>query len=133
MPNLFIPFAPEYSLQIPAQVSVWMGWGTWLILLIFSAVRMQQKPIKLDRKLLAWFAGLSVSILIFTPFLGAAVNADLPIVSDGRLFQYMMILAAVPWLIAGGILGPLPAIMLAGISGLLYAFLGSTHIFTPLS
>ena len=44
----------------------------------------------------------------------------------------MMILATVPWLIAGGILGPLPAIMLAGISGLLYAFLGSTHIFTPL-
>ena len=66
MPNLFIPFAPEYSLQIPAQVSVWMGWGAWLIFLIFSAVRMQQKPIKLDRKLLAWFAGLSVSIVNYS-------------------------------------------------------------------
>jgi PAS domain S-box-containing protein len=132
MSNFLIPFSPEYSLQIPDQVSVWMGWGVWLVFLIFSAVRMQQKPIKLDRKSLVWFAGLSVSILIFTPFLGTAVNLDLPIVSDGRLFQYMMSLAAVPWLIAGGILGPLPAIMLAGISGLLYAFLGSTHIFTPL-
>ena len=132
MPDILTPFAPEYSLQLPDQVSIWIVWGIWLTLLIISAVRLQQKPIKLDRGLLAWFAGLSVSILIFTPFLGTAVNADLPIIPDSRLFQYMMILAAIPWMIAGGVLGPLPAIMLAGISGLLYAFLSSNQIFIPL-
>jgi PAS domain S-box-containing protein len=132
MSNIFTPFAPEYALQLPDQVSIWIVWGIWLTLIIISAVRLQQKPVKVDRRSLAWFAALSVSILIFTPFLGAAVNADLPIIPDNRLFQYMMILAALPWMIAGGVLGPLPAIMLAGISGLLYAFLSSNHIFIPL-
>jgi PAS domain S-box-containing protein len=43
-----------------------------------------------------------------------------------------MVFAAVPMMLAGGIIGSVPALLLGGVSGLLLAYLDSHHLFTSL-
>ena len=44
----------------------------------------------------------------------------------------LLVLAAVPWVLAGGILGPIPAAVLAGLSGLLIGIWSTHSPFTPI-
>ena len=127
MPEFIAPLLPEYAIQVPQSAVSLVGWAVWLGALIWLVLRNRDRQFELDRKSLAWLAFLSVLILIFTPFLGV------PIESENNLpAPHLMFLAALPWLAAGGILGLVPGVMLAGLSGVLLAYLDTHSIFTPL-
>ncbi len=118
----------EYSLKVPHDPLAIVLWILWFGVLVFLAFRFRERDTKLDKKSLIWLAGLSLSVLIFTPFFGVSLG-------DQHLAgasHYFMFFVAVPWLIAGGVLGTLPAALLAGMSGLLAAYLDTHSIFTPL-
>lgn len=123
---------PEYTIQIPKNPASLVVWMAWFGLLVFLAIRYRNREFKLDRGSLAWLALLSVLVLLLTPFLGVPVGSGFPeIPRDDRLL-HLMFFAAVPWMVAGGILGLVPAMLLAGFSGILLAYLDTHHIFTPL-
>ncbi len=82
--------------------------------------------------MLVWMAVLSILVLLFTPFLGVPISLEHDLFLDARPIQHWMFLAAVPWMMAGGLLGLLPSVVLAGMSGLLLAYLDTNTIFTPL-
>ena len=127
MPEFIAPLLPEYSIQIPQSAISLVGWLVWLAVLVGLAVRNRDRQFDLDRASLAWLALLSVLILILTPFLGVAIDID---GSEG--VPHLMLLAALPWMAAGGLLGLVPSVLLAGLSGVLLAYLDTHSIFTPL-
>lgn len=121
MTHILAPLMPEYTLQIPQDFLSLVGWVFWLGLLVFLTLRYRDQGRKFDRRSLIWLAVLSVLVLLLTPFLGFPVGQ-----------VHLMVFAALPWMLAGGVLGLVPAVMLAAVSGLLLAYLDTHSIFTPL-
>jgi len=109
-----------------------IGWALWFLILVFLTIRIRDRELRIDRRTLVWLAVLSVLILIFTPFFGLLPSFDNPGKLDTLPAQHLMFFAAVPWMMACGILGTLPGVLLGGISGLLLAYLDTHQIFTPL-
>ena len=126
MPSILAPLTPENTLQLPQAPLAWAGWLVWLGVLSLLTIRFRDRGFRIDRWSLVLMAVLSVSILILTPFFGIAPAGA----GDGQ--PHLMLFAALPWMIAGGMLGLVPAMMIAGVSGLLLAYLDTHHIFTPL-
>jgi PAS domain S-box-containing protein len=126
MPNIFTPLLPEYTLQFPRTPGAVAAWFLWLAVLVALVVWKRDRDFKLNRRSLAWLALLSILILVLTPFFG------IPVGEATGTQPHLMFLAAVPWLIAGGVLGLVPSMLLAGSSGLLLAYLDTHQFFTPL-
>jgi len=132
MLNYIAPFVNEFAIAIPEDPIAIIGWLVWFCLLVFIVIRIRDRNLKLDRQMLVWMAVLSISILLFTPFFGLLIPLENSNQIDARPVQHWMFLAAVPWLMAGGLLGILPSVLLSGMSGLLLAYLDTHNIFTPL-
>ncbi len=128
MLNLIAFRISDYTLEIPQDPLAIIVWLIWLALIVFSTVRYRDRDFKFGRKTLLWLATLSLSVLILTPFLDIPVNIN----AIGADSHQIVLFAAVPWLVAGGMVGMVPAVLLAGVSGLLTAYLHSYDIFTPL-
>jgi signal transduction histidine kinase len=128
MSNLITEQISEYSLDVPQNPIAIMVWVIWLAVIIMITIRNRDRDLKFDRKTLVWLAVLSLSVLLFTPLFGIPLKLDTSESESPKL----MVFAALPWLVAGGVLGVLPAVLLAGLSGLLMAYLKSHHVFTPL-
>lgn len=118
----------------------WLGWFVFLGLIIwvvwlgrgFSAIN----PKLTIANRLAQIAGLTILVLIFNLFIGIRlpVGAALPLpdIPQEPRGPAVMLLSAVPLLLAGGILGPIAAAALGFLAGAL-RFLWDTHsIFTSL-
>ncbi len=132
MTNFLAPLLPEYALQIPQSIAAWIGWAVWLAVLVYLSIRFRDRKFRFDRGSLAWLALLSVLILTFTPFLGVPVNTRFSAFGESITQPHLMFLAALPWLVAGGILGLVPSVLLASLSGILLGYLDTHHIFTSL-
>ncbi|MEA3326489.1 MAG: ATP-binding protein [Chloroflexota bacterium] len=132
MLNFIAPIIHEYAIAIPEDPIALIGWLIWFVLLVLIIIRIRDRDLSLDRQMLVGMAVLSISILIFTPFFGLAIPIDSFTQVDARPVQHWMFFAAVPWLLAGGLLGVLPSVFLSGMSGLLLAYLDTHNIFTPL-
>jgi len=130
--EIFAPLMPEYSINVPQDPIALTAWIVWFGVLVFIIVRFREETGKINRSSLVWMALLSLLVLGLTPFLGIPIDLDAGSHFDHRPVLHLMFFAAVPWLVAGGILGILPASLLAGFSGLLFSYLETHSIFTPL-
>lgn len=128
MTNFFTPLTNEFTLDIPDDPISWVGWVIWLGVLVFVTVRIRDEAFTLDRPLVVWFAILSILVMLVTPFMGFSVGGG----DENGQPIHLMVFAAVAWMLAGGVLGLTPAVLLAGITGLLLAYLDTHSIFTPL-
>lgn len=132
MSEILTPLVSPYSLQIPEDASALFGWVIGFMVIIGLGIGLRDRPFKMDRPALIWLALLSVLILVLTPFVGVLPRMS-PALGSGEVpIQHLMFFAAIPWMVAGGVLGVLPATVLAGLSGLLLAYLDTQNIFTPL-
>jgi PAS domain S-box-containing protein len=79
---------------------------------------------------------LAAFILITALFIGVRLPSGgalpLPGIPIDRLGPAVMVFIALPWLLAGGLLGTFPAAVLAGLSGLILALWDTRNPFTPL-
>ncbi|MFQ5615643.1 MAG: cache domain-containing protein, partial [Anaerolineales bacterium] len=129
---IFLPtlISETTYLQWPGSPVGWLGWFLFLMLLI----------------LLGWFwrgyqkgwnargwgiaAGLFVFELAATLFIGIRIPPGQALPAPGLLTSpvrpALMVFAALPWVLAAGLLGPFASMGLAGLSGLLLA-LFDTH------
>jgi PAS domain S-box-containing protein len=132
MSTFLTPLIPEYTLIIPEDTIMLIGWVIGLIGILILSLLLHDRAFKLTRPTLLWSAWLSVLILVATPFIGILPSMSPSLPAGEVPFRHLMFFASVPWMVAGGVLGVLPATILAGMSGLLLAYLDTHNIFTPL-
>jgi len=132
MKNFLIPLLPEYSIQIPQEPWSLIAWFVWFTGIIYVAIKLHDQERLIDRQKFVWLAFLSVLLLVLTPFFGIYPGSEGVISASYPPISYLMFFAAIPWMVSGGIIGLLPAVGLAGMSGVLLAYLDTHNIFTPL-
>ena len=126
---------PDGRILLPASPSAWIGWslaGFILVGLLWTTRRIN-KPLNRNKSLL--FVALAILAPITSLFFGFRLPpGSLPppeMVLDPK-GPAVMILSAVPWLLAGGLLGPFPSAVIALLSGLSLALFETHDLFTPI-
>jgi hypothetical protein len=132
MSEILVPFTSPYTIIIPDNRGALFGWVIGFIGIIILAIHLQDRSFRLTRTTLLWSAALSLLVLVLTPFIGILPRMSTALNPGDVPFLHLMFFAAVPWMVAGGVLGVVPSVLLAMISGLLLAYLDTNNIFTPL-
>lgn len=137
MDVIFTLLGESFFIGLP--VGLW-GWLAWMACLVLAAGLAWRAHALAP----AWNSRLSfvfIILLMLTPACVLLLGLRLPeagfLPPPGRpqlpTGPALMVLAAVPWVVAAGVLGPLPAALLAAFSGLLLAGFDSHNIFQPLT
>ncbi len=126
------------SLPFPAAPTLvgWLAWLTLLGLLIYNLFRWRESQPKWTIR--SWGLFLALFILVFPTSLyigfrlsspGALPLPNLPAEPPGSA---MMLFSAIPWTLAGGLLGPVGAAVLGAMAGLLRGVWDTYNLFTIL-
>lgn len=113
------------------------GWLGWVLLAgaILFGIRLWWEEPSVILKRRWWLALLLVFILPFTATFGLRIPGQtlpLPGVPATAGEPLLLFFAALPWVLAGGFLGPLPAVVIGAISGLLMGLYTTNSLFAPL-
>jgi PAS domain S-box-containing protein len=115
----------------------WVGWIAFIVWLgVISIFLRQWQKFQVPWTTKKWI--LFFVLVIFVPitsiFIGVRLPAGnalpLPDVAMEPQGRALMALSALPWMLAAGLLGPLPAAVLAALSGILLAILDTHTLFT---
>lgn len=112
----------------------WIGWVVIFVCLLFG-IRKWWERLDIVRE--RWWIALALLALtpLFTAFLGIRLPGEIRPMPDMPiefLPPALMFLAALPWVLAGGLLGPLPAVVLGALSGFILGYFETRSPFTPL-
>ncbi len=113
-----------------------LGWAGWLLLLgliVFLLVRWRKIGVN---KKMRW--GIFIATVILVPFTNLFLGLQLssgsalpePNIPAAPHNPTLMLFASLPWMLAGGFLGPLPAAIVGLLCGLTRALWDSHNIFT---
>ncbi|MCW5876125.1 MAG: HAMP domain-containing protein [Anaerolineales bacterium] len=114
------------------------AWAAWLLLgaLLLRWLWKQPRPAAWGRRQWLWALALlaltPVAILLFGLRLPSAGLLPIPALGPPPVAPLLPLLAALPWALAIARLGPVPGVLLAGLSGLLLAVWNTRSPFTPL-
>lgn len=116
-----------------------LGWLFWVALLGLAFWLYFQRPEKnkaLEKRHWLLFGGLFLLVIFANLFIGIYLKSStfmswpgVPLESPGAA---LMFFSSLPWIIAGGILGPLPAFLLGFLGGVVRAPFDSHTIFTAM-
>jgi PAS domain S-box-containing protein len=119
-------------------LSSWTGWlgiFIWLTILGYLLYRirnLQNKWRNHDRRI---FAVLAIATPATSFFVGLLLNEagllSLPGMTIELFGMALMLFSALPWVLAAGLLGPIAAACLAGLSGIILGFWSTHTYFTP--
>ena len=120
----------------PYNLVGWLGWFFLFALLVFGLAKWRGAT----RKLEAWEWFFFCIVLLLTPITALFLGVQLPV--EGVTLSpnipvelnapFFMFFGALPWVLAGGILGPLFGTLIGFIVGLLYGLWGTHTLFTAL-
>jgi two-component system, OmpR family, phosphate regulon sensor histidine kinase PhoR len=123
-------------LDLPQDLIGWVGWLALFSLVVFLQFHWRRLNKRWDRLHWGIFIGLffltiltSLSFVIHFPTDVTTVTQNQPVGLDEAA---MIVFAALPWVLAAGLLGILPAAFLGLLSGALIALLNTHRAFTPL-
>jgi signal transduction histidine kinase len=134
MGTFFTLLESQPSLDLPVGPIGWVGLLFFFIIIAILQwlLRGFNKP--WGRSERVWFIALLIFTALTSLFLGVRLSpggalppVGIPVDPDGPT---AMLLSAVPWTLAGGLLGPFPALLLALLSGVLRALWGTHNLFT---
>ncbi len=121
-------------LQWPVGWVGWLGALVYFLGLVGMAWKLRGYGKKWDVREWAIFAGLFFAELMTTIFIGIRLPSGQALPAPGSLQTALgpalMVFAALPWILASGLLGTLASMGLALLSGLLLALWDSHQIFT---
>lgn len=122
------------GLIFPNQLLGWLGWLASAAFLGWGVLRWQENLTTIRSR---WWVALA--LLVATPLLASFVGVRLPGTVQPMPNMPLempapavMIFSAIPWVLAGGLLGPIPAAALGVLTGLLIGFYETHNPFTPL-
>lgn len=129
----------QFSVDWPPSLLGWLGWFGMLVLIGAGAYYWRSAPHKGPQGMRGW---LLILLLALAPLTALFLGLRLPGSSTAALAPdalaepgkppLMMFLVAVPWVLAGGFIGPLAAVGVALVSGLCLALFDTHSLFTPL-
>ena len=108
----------------------WVVWSLILIVLFFFGFLLRNSGHKISRKQLIWFTALAVVILFTSTII--AIRIQTRIFIDGDIELILLPLVSLPWMLAAGLIGVIPSLLLALASGFLYSVFYSHQIFSPI-
>ncbi len=133
---MFFPFQALLYLDLPRDIVTWLGWAVALLALLYIAWRLRDTNLHWGLREWVWQAGLALSVLLTTLFLGVRIptQGTLPLPLRPALPNdpTLMFLSALPWMVAGGLLGVIPGTVLGALSGILLSLLDTHNPFTAL-
>jgi GAF domain-containing protein len=119
-------------------LSSWTGWlgiFVWLSILGFLLYRIRNFQNNWRKQGGRIFAVLAISTPITSFFVGVLLNEpgllSLPGMTIDSFGMALMLFSALPWVLAAGILGPMAAACLAGLSGIILGFWSTHTYFSP--
>lgn len=131
----FLELLPFQRMLSPNGV---FGWLAWLgLAALVGLLTWRIKPgLKLEGRQWSWLPGLTVlvpiAILLISIRLPNWGALAIPALGPPAIGPLLPVLAAVPWVLASVLLGPVSSVCLAALSGLLLAFWDTRSPFTPL-
>ncbi len=127
-----MPLESTATIFLPGDSGILFFWIFGILTTALFSLWLQKRPFHFNRPKLTWFAGLSLLVLVLTPVLGIDLPGSEAIKPGETPLFRLLPFGAIPFTVAGMILGPLPATILAGLTGVWLAY-GDTHnLFTPL-
>ena len=137
LPETFDRLAEKPYFNQPAGWVGWLGWLCFLGVLILAAWRWQE-PVDSKKSSWKWLVSAVLAILvpIVTLFFWTSLNIATALPIPGLLSEAappeVFFFSAVPWVLAGGLIGPLPAVVMGLFCGMILSAWGTHSIFTPL-
>lgn len=123
-------------IYLPYHLLGWIGWLGMCAVLIWLQVRYWEKLEQISISMLGMLILLMISVPLTTLFFGLPLNVGkvdlMPGIPAEQYAPVMVLFAALPWVLAGGILGPLYGTLFGILSGLFISFWGTHSLFTPL-
>ena len=120
----------------PIPLAGWLVWLGLAGLLGVALFNWRTYQLKLDARAWGIFAGLALSTFITTFFIGLEFSSGsalpVPGLPQKAPGSTLMLFSAIPWTLAGGLLGPFAAAALGILSGLLRAVWDTHNLFTML-
>lgn len=132
----FSIFNTDPFFQLPTDIVGWLVWFALAALLLFILVYWRRFNSLRTGTYDLYFVVLLILTLLFSLLIGLQLPSALSLPSSpipaADAGPTAMLFSAFPWLLAASFLGPLPACLLAGLSGLVQAYFASHSIFIPL-
>ena len=136
MDNLTTLLSTAPAIGIPGGIIVWVAFIALMVLVLYLQWRWRGYNKSWGRNEQLWFIFLAILTPITSLFLGLRLPVGEALPPPGMPFDLdgpsAMLFSAVPWILAGGLLGPLPAGILALFSGVLRTVWDTHNVFTPL-
>jgi two-component system NtrC family sensor kinase len=127
---------PTAYIDFPNQILGWFGLLLVVVATVLSLRRVREPGQKLGPVWWAVVLGLMATVPLTTLFIGLRLPQEQSIPVPGLPMEIkspvLMFFSAVPWVLAGGLLGPLPAAALGFLSGLLLGIFETHSLFTSL-
>jgi PAS domain S-box-containing protein len=122
------------SLILPNHLLGWLGWFVMAALLVWGTWRWRGS---LDILRSRWWIALVLLVVtpLFAMFLGVRLPGEIQPMPETPLEippPALRFLAAIPWVLAAGLLGTVPSVILGFLGGLLLAVFETHSPFTPL-
>ncbi|MHC1784485.1 MAG: sensor histidine kinase [Anaerolineaceae bacterium] len=124
-------FSNSAYIDLPQQPAGWIGFLLLTALLVRGLSIAPDAPLKL----LSLKGGLLALLTLTIPLtsLSFGIQPDLLVTGAGDDYgTVILVMSAIPWVIAADLLGELPSVMLAVVSGAFFAFWGRHSLLTPI-
>ena len=124
-------------IDLPSEWVGWLGWLFFLGVLIWAIWRWQE-PQTSQQSGWKWLltAVLAILVPVVTLVFGIALNIETAMPIPGLPVEMnapiLVLFSAVPWVLAGGMVGLLPAVVIGLFCGIMLSVWGTHSIFTPL-
>ncbi|WP_083461910.1 ATP-binding protein [Thermanaerothrix daxensis] len=130
------PFTREPSLVLPSQWMGWLGWGLLWVIWGWGLRQVASGALQVARQRWYLLLGLALLAPLTTLLIGIQIGGEellpLPYLPGESPLPLLLPLAAIPWVLASGWLGPFWAAWIALESGLLVGIWITHDVFTPL-
>lgn len=136
MQNILSLISNTAYIDPPTGLGAWIGWVILAVLIVLGVRHWWEPGLERFKRRWVLLAGLIIIVPITTLFIGIrlpdASSVTIPNVPRDLNSPALMFFQAVTWVLAAGMFGPLPAVAIGGLSGLLFAFFETHNPFTPL-
>ena len=128
-------FSQQPYFIMPTSLWGWLGWASMILVVILALWTWYENPVEVVRR--RWW--LLLALVLAVPLASTSIGIRLPVdvrplpgvpVESGA--PAIMVFAAIPWVLAAGLLGPAPAVLIGALSGLVLGVFDSHNPFTPI-
>ncbi len=132
--DFLLPLNPPFYLALPGGWIAWLGLALLAGAVFLGAFRLHENGWRWTRRDWLMLLGLAVGAAVFSLILGVRLPSFGALPPPGRPEEprgpALMLFSMVPWMLAGGLFGPVPAAVLAIITGLVIGYTDTHSLYT---